>query len=757
MKLHTKNHAIKTGGIGEATAFTVSASPKMMEILSNGLYSDKILAVVRELSTNAWDAHQDAGTTDRPFRIHAPNRLEPYFEIRDYGVGLSHEDMLTLYTSYGESTKDQSNDAIGALGLGSKSPFAYVSQFTVRSFFNGKVRTYTCFKNEAGLPSIAEVGEPQNTDEHNGLLIQVPVQLDDCYTFQRKIRRALRYFTVKPELVGVEPEFQIEEIKYCERGNGWAVREINDDGYGYRNQDCYAIQGFIPYRIDENRIEGLSEEERFILRGTPIDMFFEIGELDIAANREDLGYNQPTQDRIRKKVGEILQIVKAEIAAKFTNCQTLWEAKKLYGEMFGRSRYGSNQGSSPWARLINCGKFSVGFNGVDIEEAQFEFDLRDFCKVTTKKSKVPGTPDISVVEDKDDITMTQYTRSRGTKAKFRQFKHHRSHSNHVIKINPCDKLVIVWHNFDRIQAAAKRVERLLDETDVEEIYFFRCSEESLNRIQKELGDVEIGKMEDLPKPDRVKTPAEKTNCYIFVRDPSRGWRETPKTADYWEKSSIDLKNDGGFYIPVHRKVPLLDPENVESNLGLHKFNGLVKAATNAGIIKDDTVIVGLPPAQVRQVKKSRSWANLFDKIRESAVRYLNDIKNQQTDADERAYQRFISIEASSGQVEVLAEIAQRAKSASNPITVFCNAFEAMKKAKVSTHISEIARILQIEITHDCQASHDLTDLWDNVEQSFPMITFVINTHRPSSDEKQRAADYIDQQIQFHRLRSAIAV
>ena len=37
--------------------FRIEASSKAFEILANNLYKDKILAVVRELSCNAFDAH----------------------------------------------------------------------------------------------------------------------------------------------------------------------------------------------------------------------------------------------------------------------------------------------------------------------------------------------------------------------------------------------------------------------------------------------------------------------------------------------------------------------------------------------------------------------------------------------------------------------------------------------------------------------------------------------------------------------------
>jgi hypothetical protein len=45
-------------------------------VLRNQLYSDKILAVIREYSANALDANVEAGS-DKPIVVTAPNSLDP--------------------------------------------------------------------------------------------------------------------------------------------------------------------------------------------------------------------------------------------------------------------------------------------------------------------------------------------------------------------------------------------------------------------------------------------------------------------------------------------------------------------------------------------------------------------------------------------------------------------------------------------------------------------------------------------------------
>lgn len=135
MKLSTRGEerATTSGGAFLGT-YRIVQSKAAFETLSSRLYSDKIRAVIRELSCNAWDAHQDAGRGDVPFEVHLPTDFEPYFEIKDFGTGMTHRDIVDLFASYFGTNKSDSNKFIGALGLGSKSPFC----LTIRNAKNGR-------------------------------------------------------------------------------------------------------------------------------------------------------------------------------------------------------------------------------------------------------------------------------------------------------------------------------------------------------------------------------------------------------------------------------------------------------------------------------------------------------------------------------------------------------------------------------------------------------------------------------------------
>ena len=60
---------------------------------------------------------------------------------------MEHEDCMVLYTTYFRSTRNNSNDSVGCLGLGSKAPFAYTDSFTVEAYLNGIKRNPSICSN----------------------------------------------------------------------------------------------------------------------------------------------------------------------------------------------------------------------------------------------------------------------------------------------------------------------------------------------------------------------------------------------------------------------------------------------------------------------------------------------------------------------------------------------------------------------------------------------------------------------------------
>ncbi|KKL75476.1 hypothetical protein LCGC14_2054480 [marine sediment metagenome] len=354
MKLGIETHKVETFGVDNQTAFSIEAHSISFKILSDQLYSDKVLAVVRELSCNAFDSHVDADKKDVPFRVHMPNTLEPWFSVRDWGIGLSDDNVKHLYTTYFGSTKRESNDKVGCLGLGSKSPFAYTESFTVTSWHDGMKRTYTAFIGEEGIPMITQMGE-EPTDDVNGLEVSLPVKPQDFSEFTNKAKTALCRFNPAPEVVG-NSDFDLDSVEYWMKGEGWAIRKEDNSGYGYRNRgdSAVAVQGSVAYPIDGAALKDLTLEQQKLLN-LPIDIYFELGGLGITPSRESLSYSDGTKNTIDtignviKRLDKVFDELPSKFEDEFTACKSHWDACVLFNEMFRTGR-GASYAMSELAR-----------------------------------------------------------------------------------------------------------------------------------------------------------------------------------------------------------------------------------------------------------------------------------------------------------------------------------------------------------------------------------------------------------------------
>jgi DNA topoisomerase VI subunit B len=162
-------------------------------ILRSNLYSDKILAVIREYSTNAFDAHVAHNKPNLPIELTLPTVIEPTFQVRDFGKGLTEEDVFEIYSSYGASTKRNSNSYVGTLGMGSKAGFAYSPSFTITSYNGGMKKVYEAYIDETNIGTIAKVHE-EATYEPTGICVKIDVRSADIRQFRDTAYNFFQYF-----------------------------------------------------------------------------------------------------------------------------------------------------------------------------------------------------------------------------------------------------------------------------------------------------------------------------------------------------------------------------------------------------------------------------------------------------------------------------------------------------------------------------------------------------------------------------------
>lgn len=276
-----------TGESGEFS-FDADSFAHIMSILTN-IYSDPEMAVVREYLTNAQDSHVMAGTT-RPIEITTPGRFSKSYIIRDFGVGMSVNDIKNTWTKYGASTKRDSNAVVGMLGIGSKSALTYTNAFTITAWKGGVKAQAIVSINDEGVP-VFHIVDTAASDEPSGVEINIPVK--DSNSFARKTNEFLQYWPTGSVLIdGVAN-------KQADFGTPYVQPITLDGGKTFVNADVYVkeqsytatvVMGNVPYEVAS---EYIAQDLRDITYGFVVNL--PIGSVNFEPGRERLQWNARTK------------------------------------------------------------------------------------------------------------------------------------------------------------------------------------------------------------------------------------------------------------------------------------------------------------------------------------------------------------------------------------------------------------------------------------------------------------------------------
>jgi hypothetical protein len=498
MKINEITREVHISADDSPTGFQIKASRQAFEILSAGLYSDKVKAIIRELSANAYDSHVQAGKREIPFVVHLPNVLEPFFAVRDDGVGMSEDHIYTLYTTYFQSDKTESNDLVGCLGLGSKSPFSYTEQFTVESRYNGQKTTYNCFINDKGFPAIIKLGSVP-TDEVNGVEIKFAVRAADFYEFRSKAALVLGWFNPHPKIIGWS-ELTLASQEYLIRGEKYGLAKEQ------RYSQSFIVMGNIAYTMNFHsfRHELLDVEAKIFTWG--IDIFADIGEVQVTANREEVSYDKKTVAVIRGHLANAAADLKKEIAKKIEEAPTLWQARRTLHDL----RRG----------------FLAPFGG--------QSGFRDFVY------KDKAIEDFVNVKRLDETTAPPLLESFTLRRE--------NYKRDTCEVLFADNRLILINDVER--GAYSRVVQYLKDEKIQCAYMLTFAN-TLQRIKilKETGIGEVGvPVSTLPKPTRHSGGRQRTeratlNEYNYLSG-------STTCAEYWKPIDIDL-SVGGIYTEIN--------------------------------------------------------------------------------------------------------------------------------------------------------------------------------------------------------------
>lgn len=288
---------------GDIQEYKASIDPKNLEfivtLLSSNLYSAPEQSFIREIVSNAWDSHVEAGNTDTPViikftresptvdnRYTADYYLGGTISIRDFGTGISPERFEEIYCNIGSSTKRNSNEYIGAFGIGRFSALACSNTVDIVSYYNGIAYHYVMIKDGNAI-TINKILEME-TEEKNGVLVSITV---DKLTAYRDAIKHIIFF----------PNVYIDDF-FNRDFNNIKIKRFNNFAYATTRIADKLLLGNVLYPLDYKHFPG--EIRDIIDRWEPsgIAFSFDIGEIGVTPNRESIIYSKDTIEVISQRI-----------------------------------------------------------------------------------------------------------------------------------------------------------------------------------------------------------------------------------------------------------------------------------------------------------------------------------------------------------------------------------------------------------------------------------------------------------------------
>ena len=299
----------------------MAKSGKAFRTLLDGIYTNKVRAIVREINANAEDSHIMAGQT-LPWLVHLPSYAEPWFSVRDYGTSMSDRQVMKLYTTLFDSPKDGDSNQTGAFGLGSKTPFCLVYEFTVTCWQNGKERKYLAEVDlVTDIPKMTKIHEI-DSGEPQGVEVRLEVPSNKFDEFAEEMQRVGKGFDLKPGVAVAKdhPGFEFEEDEPIISVGDWGIYQGSEDSIH---------QGCVIYPVTQDQ---LRHDRGMTAAGYSVRVRVPNGQVDIAANREAIQLTPRTEALVKQLLQISHKSAVEEAQARVAAAPTQIEAMSLRAE-----------------------------------------------------------------------------------------------------------------------------------------------------------------------------------------------------------------------------------------------------------------------------------------------------------------------------------------------------------------------------------------------------------------------------------------
>ena len=408
------------------STFNMAATAEAFQILSSNLYSNPKLAIIRELSTNAYDSHRDAGKDDEPFYLHLPTESEQFFCIRDFGTGIPEDLIYNIYVNYFTSTKSDREDQTGYFGLGSKTPFSLVDKYFVTSYSEGKKITYKMEKKN-GLPTVDKISEEPIGNEPTGLEIRFDLKNLPGWEYREWDREAREFFkgtSFLPDIntLNEDPSFDWEA--FAKDREFYSMDSIKIGSCGYSPKITVNVAG-VNFKVDIDDLKARGDEIKSWFRSAgveEINIMSGKSDVSLTPSREVLHYDDKTVEFIcngvKKVIGEYYDKINQDFdnyhftdAVKLRANQsydTDLNAKienKIKDLFFSKSLIIRRGGRGAHLDVSSPVSYNTGWRGTPDKYIFVDFNG---IKSTVKQGVVDNFLSLQTFDDKGKLTSTSF-------------------------------------------------------------------------------------------------------------------------------------------------------------------------------------------------------------------------------------------------------------------------------------------------------------------------------------------------------------
>lgn len=244
------------------TTIGVTFNDKKMYMFMDMLakkYNEPYTASLREYVSNAYDNHVK-NNIRKPIEIFLPTDNSPFLVIKDYGSGMTRQEIEQYFVGFGYSEKDSDNDAIGQFGIGSKSAIAYAPYFIVESIKKYKKNVVKILREEhrqdptkskIGYQFLEKDSELSKNNNTTGTTITIPIDTDAIYLFNSNHVKTVLAGWKKSEVIVQNSNsntYHINDNQLHQTNNNNFLKSVNDNRIPDNSSMVQTQNGYIVKR-----------------------------------------------------------------------------------------------------------------------------------------------------------------------------------------------------------------------------------------------------------------------------------------------------------------------------------------------------------------------------------------------------------------------------------------------------------------------------------------------------------------------------